>query len=120
MDDEMLSIVKGEILFTTSLEFSPSSTVYVRLEDVTIIDSYSKVVSEEIIRGINHQGDLANKLHFEIRGMTCEKRSYIITVHVDVDGDGNISKGDFINMQSYPVLTNGYPNFISVIVKEIR
>lgn len=27
----------------------------------------------------------------------------IVWVHVDVDGDGEVSKGDYITMQSYPV-----------------
>ncbi|HYH09563.1 MAG TPA: hypothetical protein VEK11_21120 [Thermoanaerobaculia bacterium] len=31
----------------------------------------------------------------------------IVFVHVDCDGDGEISKGDYITMQSYPVGTAG-------------
>jgi len=31
----------------------------------------------------------------------------IVWVHVDVDGDGSVSKGDFITMQSYPVRGGG-------------
>jgi uncharacterized lipoprotein YbaY len=120
MPDERLSIVRGEILFGTPVELPPGSNVYVRLEDVSMIDTYSKVVSEQSITGINHEVDTSTKLNFEIQGMTYDDHSYSIRVHVDIDGDGNMSKGDFINMQSYPVLTHGHPNFVSVIVKEIK
>jgi uncharacterized lipoprotein YbaY len=120
MPSEKLAIVKGEIVFDNSLNFSPKSTIYVRLEDVTMIDSHSEVISEQIIRGANHQDNSNSKINFEIQGMICDKHSYIVSVHADLDGDGNISKGDFINMQSYPVLTHGYPNYVSVSVKEIN
>jgi uncharacterized protein YuzE len=34
---------------------------------------------------------------------------YAIRVHIDLDRDGKISGVDYINMQSYPVLTRGHP-----------
>jgi uncharacterized lipoprotein YbaY len=118
--NEKFSIVKGEILFDRPLELSQKFTIYIRLEDVTMIDSYSKIITEKKIKSISHQYNSANKLIFEIQGVICEKHRYIISAHADLDGDNNISKGDFINMQSYPVLTHGYPNFVSITLKEIK
>ena len=45
---------------------------------------------------------------------------YIVSVHIDVNGNGVLDVGDLINMESYPVLTHGYPNKVSVRVKQIR
>ena len=48
------------------------------------------------------------------------KQGTPLEVHVDVDNDGKISVGDYINMESYPVLTYGNPNYISVKVKNVK
>jgi hypothetical protein len=40
--------------------------------------------------------------------LSCEaRRGAIVWVHVDVDGDGRVSTGDYITMQSYPVREGG-------------
>ena len=39
---------------------------------------------------------------------------------VDVDGDGKVSVGDYISMQSYPVLTFGYPREVTIEVKKVE
>jgi hypothetical protein len=41
-------------------------------------------------------------------------------VLVDLDGDGKISKGDYISMQSYPVLTFGSPSEVTIEVKQVE
>ena len=46
-------------------------------------------------------------------------RRYEVSVLVDLDGDGKTGKGDYINKQSYPVLTKGFPDFAEVIVSEV-
>ena len=48
------------------------------------------------------------------------RRSYSIRVHIDVDNNGKINSGDFITMESYPVITYGYPkDNISVHVRKV-
>jgi hypothetical protein len=29
--------------------------------------------------------------------------TYVVTAHVDLDGDGQVERGDYVTMQSYPV-----------------
>ena len=36
-------------------------------------------------------------------------RLYAVSVHIDVDNNGKINSGDFISMESYLVITDGYP-----------
>lgn len=43
---------------------------------------------------------------------------YAVQAHVDVDGDAQISKGDFITMESFPVF-NGYPSTVDITVKRV-
>jgi hypothetical protein len=39
---------------------------------------------------------------------------------VDIDGDGKISKGDYINVVNCPVLTYGNPKQIEVEVERVE
>lgn len=41
------------------------------------------------------------------------KARYVVQVHIDTDGDGKISVGDFITQESFPVLNN-YPSTVDV------
>ena len=43
-----------------------------------------------------------------------------IRVHIDVDRDGRVSRGDYITMESYPVLTWGHPDRVTVRVREVK
>ena len=38
----------------------------------------------------------------------------------DVDGDGQVSRGDYITMESYPVLTHGYPHVVIVRLRKVK
>ena len=49
-----------------------------------------------------------------------ERARYAVRVHVDIDGDGQVSRGDYLNMESYPVLTYGHPSRVTVRVQEVR
>jgi uncharacterized lipoprotein YbaY len=42
-----------------------------------------------------------------------------VWAHVDVDGDGRVSKGDYISMESYPV-TLGTVQDLTIRVKEVK
>jgi uncharacterized lipoprotein YbaY len=114
--EDCLLTVQGEILFDKPITFSPCSVIYIRLEDVTQVDSFSTIITEKAIKGLT----AGNKIGFDIEGMICNTHNYIISVHADIDGDGKISVGDFINMQSYPVLTYGHPKYISVDAKQVN
>jgi hypothetical protein len=46
-----------------------------------------------------------------------DRHLYSVSVHVDVDGDGGISDGDYLNEQSYSVITNGFPWTAAVTVR---
>ncbi len=40
--------------------------------------------------------------------------------HADLDGDGQVSLGDYVTMESYPVLTRGNPASAEVEVREVE
>lgn len=114
-------ILKGEITFAkTGTSFS-GVTAYIRLEDVSQADTASRIVAQQVIEDISHQQGEEEKIQVSLEcQIVNERASYIVSVHVDVDGDGQVSKGDYINMESYPVLTFGRPNQISVYVQPVK
>lgn len=113
-------LVSGEVVFGESSEAFSGATAYVRLEDVSRADAPSHVVAEQVIRQVDYQPGQTVRLAFELHGpIPHEQFRYIVSVHVDVDGDGQLSRGDYITMESYPVLTQGYPRRVSVRLKKV-
>jgi len=114
-------LVKGEVIFSQELSSFSAATVNVYLKDVTFIDAPSTCVSKQIIADITHQRGITNHVEFALNGELDDENSrYIITVHVSINGSEEIQYGDYITMESYPVLTFGYPNQVSVYVKEVK
>jgi uncharacterized lipoprotein YbaY len=115
------SLVSGEIILGEEVQSFSSATIYVRLEDVSRVDAFSKIVAEQVLHNVSHQAGHQSQLAFDLRGTTPDERaSYAVYVHVDVDGDGQVSRGDYISMESYPVLTFGYPDRVTVRVREVK
>ena len=78
-------------------------SVYVRLEDVSRADAVAPVVAQQVMRGVNIGGQ-SSRLTFEIPDAPRRPDAeYGVRVHVDVDGDGQVSVGDFTSTQSYRV-----------------
>jgi hypothetical protein len=114
-------LLEGEVTFEkTGVSFS-DVTAYIRLEEVNQADLASNIIAEQVIQNISHYSGSNHKLRISLQGqIPNEKASYIISVHIDVDGDGQISQGDYINMESYPVLTLGHPDQVAVCVRQIK
>lgn len=115
------SIIKGEITFDKEAPSFTGATLYVYLENVSIIDTASEVVGDYIKWDVNVNPETSDNLPFEIAYQNLDPRDrFAIRVHIDIDKDGKVSKGDFINVQSYPVITFGYPKEISIMVRQVK
>ena len=127
MIEEGRVLIKGNIIFDKNNAKSFSgATIYVRLEDVTMQDAPSKLILQQVIKDVSYDGLAEHnqkKFDFELIGDTAIdfQSMYAISVHIDVDNNGKVSLGDFINMESYPVITHGYPqDNISVHVRQVK
>ena len=116
MSKELL--VTGEVVFEKGARPFKAAAVYIRLEDNSRADAGSVVVAEQVVRDFSYKkgAGLEFKLYGEPPG---EHADCNVRVHVDVDGDGEVSTGDYITMESYPVLTYGRPKHVSVTVREV-
>jgi uncharacterized lipoprotein YbaY len=113
------SIVEGEIHFPPDAAFV-GATVHVRLQDVTLADGPARTVAEQTIPNVSHPGSSGGTVAFSLRAGRFDMRArYVVRVHVDVDRDGRVSRGDYISTESYPVLTLGHPNRVIVRVRSV-
>ena len=126
-------LLRGKIIFDkNNVKSFSGATVYIRLEDVTMQDAPSKLISQQVINNVSYGGgadDIAGHHHhqkkiefalFDDEIVVDARRLYTITVNIDADNNGKINPGDFINMESYPVITHGYPkDNVSVRVRQV-
>jgi uncharacterized lipoprotein YbaY len=114
------TIINGEIKFEDHASSFTNATMQVYLENVSVADASSEVVGFYEQKNVNFPNNQSRTLSFEIAGRHLDEREhYAIRVHIDIDGDGSVSKGDFISMQSYPVATFGHPRQLSVLVRQV-
>lgn len=118
--NEAPPLVKGEILFSKELGSFSGATVNVYLEDVSFLDAQALIVAKQVIPDIDHEMGTENRVEFALKGEIADIRArYSLRVHVALRGDEQIHRGDYISMESYPVLTFGYPNQVLIRVQEV-
>jgi hypothetical protein len=114
-------LAKGKITFQEGAAPFTGATVYVHLENTTVLDVASKVVACYVERDVAFDPKTARDLSFVIAGQAPDPRaSYSVRVHIDVDGDGEVSQGDFVSTQGYPVITFGHPREVSILVRQVK
>jgi len=114
-------LVKGKITFEEVAPLFTGATMYVRLERITAADIASEAVADYVERDVAFDPKPSSDLSFAIAGNPPDPRaSYAVRVHIDIDGDGEVSKGDFRSMQSYPVITFGHPREVSNLVRQVK
>jgi hypothetical protein len=114
-------LVKGEITFEEEAPPFTGATIYVYLENITVADIAAEVVANYVERDVAFDPKTTRILSFAIAGKAPDTRaSYAVRVHIDIDGDGHVSQGDFISTQSYPVITFGYPSEVSILVRQVK
>ena len=91
--------LQGEIVFDDDVPSLTNATLHIYIEDTTLADASARVVLHKVIDRL--QGDRAA---FTIYGTLPDPRAdYSLRALVDVDGDGQIGHGDYVNTISYPV-----------------
>ena len=111
----------GEIVFDQGVAAFSGATAYVRLQDISMSDAPSRTITEQTIENVSHDPNNPKQIAFSLSAERFDARGrYAVSILIDVNRNGIMDAGDLINMESYPVLTRGYPNKVSVRVKQIR
>jgi len=119
-DVENTRTVRGQIALPSIGLPTKAAQVIVQVEDISRADAPSTVVGEERLRDVRLGSETV--LPFAVRlpaGLVDERHSYSVRVHIDVSGSGNVSAGDLLSTQTYPVLTRGYGDEVRIQVKPV-
>lgn len=81
-------------------------------------DAPSKTIAKQVIKDIKYVP--AKKIEFSIKGKIEDERgTYVISVHIDVDGDGKVSVGDYITTGYNQVSSVGKTKGLSIKVQRV-
>lgn len=93
-----------------------AAAAWVRVEDVGRADALSATLAELRVQVPAGAEDFPFAL--EVEGLDA-RGDYGLSVHVDVDGDGELGAGDFINVQRYPVAAGPGADALAVEARRI-
>ena len=102
-----VNAVQGMIIFDEPVESFSNATIYLKVEDVSLQDAASVVMSEYTITGVSMDaGDIQPVAYMINHPDLDERMMYSLSVHVDVDDDGRLSNGDYYSTWHNPVPTD--------------
>jgi len=112
--------ISGTVQFEDVRQPAQDVTVYVRVEEASRIDAPASRIAEVVLRGVDVFPGLP-PIPFTIRDVhSVPSGRYLVRVHADVDGDGRVTRGDYVSVQSYPVLTSADSDNVAIVVHEVR
>jgi uncharacterized lipoprotein YbaY len=112
--------ISGTLEFHDVRRPASGVTVYVRVEEASRADAPAAVVAQIMLRGVEVAA-AAPPLPFDLSGIpTAPAGRYVVRAHADVDGDGRITRGDYISTQSYPVLAGAAADVVRIVLHEVR
>ena len=118
-----MSMVCGNIVFNPQPDpgVFDQMVIYLYLEDTSYADAPAQVITSVTIDQISQESRGNARVPFAIRSIPPEgKGRYSLRVHADVDGDGKVSRGDYITKTNYPVMTPGSPARVEVRAEAVE
>jgi uncharacterized lipoprotein YbaY len=113
------TVIRGQISFDETAPPFDDATVWVILQEATRADAPSREVSRLKIPGYSHSPG-GPPLEFSLTAEPLDpKCRYELRVHLDLTSSGQLKAADQITVQSYPVVTQGHPDHVSVQLRRI-
>lgn len=113
-------LVHGAIVLPPDMTPVTPSSVRVEVEDISRADMPSEVVGYQLISTGAVSGGEAIPFNIEIPASLIDpQRLYSVRAHIAMHNSGEIERGDYITMQTYPVLTRGYGNRVMIAVRRV-
>ena len=106
-----LESITGTITYLARMALPPQTTIQVRLLDISRADAPAVVIAEEKLTLGGKQVPLPFTLNFN-PGKIDEKHTYSVSARVTIG-----TELKFLTDKAYPVLTNGNPSRVDLILK---
>ena len=117
----MKTIVSGIIQLREASKYK-GCPVHIKVLDTSFADEPARLVAEKVVKIADDSLHHGQQLSFElpVNEPIQTTSTYTVAVHVDVDEDGEISQNDYIQKQSYPVLTyNNKAEGLSIELRQV-
>ncbi|WNY28223.1 hypothetical protein MmiEs2_04070 [Methanimicrococcus stummii] len=95
-------VVEGKIMTESGTQPFDNSKIYIELVDIT--DSEKNVVLEQMVLENGSKNNYKYTLTHENK--LNPKGIYTVTAHIDMDGDGKISRGDYMSKPMFRLEAN--------------
>jgi putative lipoprotein len=105
--------VTGTVSYLQRIALPTNAVIVVKLSDVSLADAPAKMIAEQTINLGQRQVPVPFELTFDPAKIDA-KRAYSVSAKITVDG-----KLMFTTDQAYPVLTNGKPSHVDLILKQV-
>lgn len=106
--------ISGELIFPSDTQDFTGARVLFRVEDTGLQDVAAAVHHETLL----HDVAFAPRLAFNLDVPPANSNGLTLFVHVDMDHSANITRGDYITAQSYPVMRD--TNDLDIISVELE
>jgi uncharacterized lipoprotein YbaY len=108
------AVVMGQVFNEQNSEFSEEAVIYVQLNDVSLADTESMPIVEQVITGVT-RFPFPFMVNYNPREIV-ENHTYAIGVRIE-DKEGNLL---FINPAATNVITNGNPSQVDLVAEAVR
>lgn len=113
--------IEGVVYFSEIPASFAEATVIIKIEDTSHVDAAAEVIFEHRLTGVSRSPDNRDPVPFVIDLPTTERLSRCsLRVHVDVNSTEEITFGDYVSIQSYPLKNDSSPVRLQVIVHPIK
>lgn len=113
--------VSGEVVFAARPVLPPEAILRVRLLDTTYADAPSRILDEVTFADIAGTANSGSPLCFQMRAQLSDWRiRCTVWAHVALAPHEGVECGDYVTTQSYPVLTQGYPDHVSLQLHRVQ
>lgn len=121
ISEETGNTIGGVVTFDSLKEPFSNVTVSITIEDVSLADAPSALMGQTTLEYVSRNNITDSDIPFEISyGTLQENHTYSLSAHLDVDGDGAISAGDYLSTQHVDVPYSGVESVIEVPVELIE
>ena len=109
-----------QVVFDAGAPAFQAGTLYGYVEDVSRADAAADSLGSFVLPDVSHAAGESAGPEFTLEvGVPDPNAQLAVRVHIDLTGNGRYSRGDFITMESYPVLTRGHPSLVTVRLRQI-
>lgn len=116
-----LPTIRGTIEFVGATEPVEGETLYIRLEDLSRPDLGKRRITERVVPNFSTEASDPGRFRYTINYQ--EPRpfgEYAVEVHLDVDGSGEVDRGDYVTSAKYSFVGHTPSKRINVRMTEVE